>query len=159
MKELLSRVDYTVTYLLHTLLSKLMLISGKVTMIIICGVNSNVMLIPLISASVYYYGASFSAAVAEMLVQSSLEDLYLLPALPVDKWGSGRVKGLMARGGITVDIQWQEGDLRQVHLRSNYNAPVILGRKLHYKGLMVPIKIEQGRVHAFDGELRQLSSL
>lgn len=159
MKELLSRVDYTVTYLLHTLLSKLMLISGKVTMIIICGVNSNVMLIPLISASVYYYGASFSAAVAEMLVQSSLEDLYLLPALPVDKWGSGQVKGLMARGGITVDIQWQEGDLRQVHLRSNYNAPVILGRKLHYKGLMVPIKIEQGRVHAFDGELRQLSSL
>ncbi|MBA0743040.1 hypothetical protein Gogos_005761, partial [Gossypium gossypioides] len=32
---------------------------------------------------------SFSAAVAEMLVQSTMKDLYLLPALPRDKWANG----------------------------------------------------------------------
>ncbi|OMO63313.1 Six-hairpin glycosidase-like protein [Corchorus olitorius] len=58
----------------------------------------------------------FTAAVAEMLVQSTLEDLYLLPALPRDKWANGYVKGLMARGGVTVSICWEEGNLHEVGL-------------------------------------------
>ncbi|KAL0356882.1 UNVERIFIED_CONTAM: Alpha-L-fucosidase 2 [Sesamum calycinum] len=61
----------------------------------------------------------FSAAVAEMLVQSTVKDLYLLPALPRDKWPNGCVKGLKARGGVTVSVCWSEGDLEEVGLWSN----------------------------------------
>ncbi|KQJ96581.1 hypothetical protein BRADI_3g25226v3 [Brachypodium distachyon] len=53
----------------------------------------------------------FPAALSEMLVQSTGSDLYLLPALPRDKWPHGCVKGLKARGGVTVNICWKEGQV------------------------------------------------
>ena len=46
------------------------------------------------------------ALVAEMLLQSSEDEVRLFPALP-DAWPSGRITGLRARGGVAVDLlQW-----------------------------------------------------
>ncbi|MCI22013.1 alpha-L-fucosidase 2-like [Trifolium medium] len=86
-----------------------------------------------------------------MLVQSTTKDLYLLPALPRDKWANGCVKGLKARGGVTVNICWKEGDLHEVGLWSqNQNSRM----RLHYRGSMVMAKLSSGRVYSYNNRLK-----
>lgn len=58
-----------------------------------------------------------AAAVAEMLVQSDEHSIHLLPALP-DAWRSGSVKGLCARGGFILDMDWKDGKVVKVKVFS-----------------------------------------
>ena len=49
------------------------------------------------------------AGIAEMLLQTAEDgSLMILPALP-EKWKSGCVRGLRAKGGRIVDIEWADG--------------------------------------------------
>lgn len=50
------------------------------------------------------------SGVGEMLLQSHLNELHLLPAIPL-KWKQGQVTGLKARGGYTIDIRWDDGKI------------------------------------------------
>lgn len=63
------------------------------------------------------------AGVAEMLLQSHAGELDLLPALPAD-WRSGRVSGLKARGGYTVDLLWGNRTLQRANVRVTEAGPV-----------------------------------
>ena len=48
-----------------------------------------------------------SAAVIEMLIQSTEDKIELLPALP-DSWATGSITGICARGGFEVSLEWKD---------------------------------------------------
>ncbi|GAB3701957.1 glycoside hydrolase family 95 protein [Spirosoma flavus] len=58
-----------------------------------------------------------TAGMAEMLIQSHLNDIHLLAALP-DAWKDGTVTGLKARGGFDVTMQWKNKQLTTATVKS-----------------------------------------
>lgn len=97
------------------------------------------------------FGAT--AGITEMLLQSHAGDVHLLPALPPE-WRNGYIKGVMARGGFEVDINWKEGALREVEILSKLGNPL----QLRYKNKTVTLKTEKGKAYFFNEALQQLNS-
>jgi alpha-L-fucosidase 2 len=104
------------------------------------------------------FGAT--AGIAEMLMQSHRErpgepfTINLLPALP-SKWKSGNVKGLKARNGVEVDIDWTEGRLTTATLRRKTGSGAIRLRTeqsvaVSIGGKVIPFKTESLGVISFN---------
>jgi alpha-L-fucosidase 2 len=92
------------------------------------------------------FGAT--AGVCEMLVQSHLGEVHLLPALP-SAWATGSVKGLRARGGFEIDMEWKDGKLANAVIRSSAGvaSKVRLGDKV------IDLPASEGGTFTLDGEL------
>ena len=71
------------------------------------------------------FGAT--SGIAEMLLQSRDNKVFILPALP-STWKKGSVQGLQAKGRIQVDIQWDKDNV-QVKLLSQINQTVMVAVK------------------------------
>ena len=66
-----------------------------------------------------------TAAVAEMLLQSDEGEIRLLPALP-DAWAAGSVRGLRARGGYELAMDWAGSRLKSVTISSSTGGQTTL---------------------------------
>lgn len=81
-----------------------------------------------------------SAGVLEMLLQSHLGFLHILPALP-EAWSEGELKGVLARGGFELDIIWENGELKKTTIKSKAGKDCIL----LYKGASLKFETKKNR--------------
>lgn len=91
-----------------------------------------------------------TAGMCELLMQSHMGFIHLLPALP-DAWEEGYVKGLCAKGGFEVDIKWERGKLVEAIIKSKSGeyCKLLYGKEtLEFKtkkGASYRITIENGK--------------
>jgi alpha-L-fucosidase 2 len=93
-----------------------------------------------------------ASGVAEMLLQS-FDDIHVLPALP-KAWPKGSVRGLRARGGFEVDLEWKEGTLAAATVRSQLGGK----RNIRYGDKVVALNLKAGEAARLGKNLRELTS-
>lgn len=75
-----------------------------------------------------------TSGIAEMLLQSYDGCLYILPALP-EALPNGSIKGLKARGGFEIDIDWEDSKLSKLVIKSTLggNARIRVAKDIQFK--------------------------
>jgi alpha-L-fucosidase 2 len=83
------------------------------------------------------FGAT--SGIVEMLLQSHTREIEFLPALP-SAWPNGSVRGLRARGGFEVDLDWKNGQLDRATIRS------VAGTfcRIRYRDKVIPLRLRRG---------------
>lgn len=87
-----------------------------------------------------------TAGVAEMLIQSHNDEVHILPALP-DVWIKGEIRGLRARGGITVDIKWEDNKLTAATFVADQDMRV----KVRYRNKTKHLRLKKGKSVVMSG--------
>jgi alpha-L-fucosidase 2 len=84
-----------------------------------------------------------ASGITEMLLQSHDGLVHLLPALPTE-WASGKVTGLKARGGFTIDMQWKDGKITALKINSSLggNCRILVHQPLEPTRFLVKAKGE-----------------
>ena len=83
-----------------------------------------------------------TAGVTEMLLQSHMGFIQLLPALP-DAWRNGSITGICAKGNFEVSISWKEGKLEKATFLSKSGAPC----KVKYGDDELMFKTTKGKIY------------
>jgi len=89
----------------------------------------------------------YAAGICEMLLQSHAGEVHFLPALPA-AWPTGSVRGMRARGGLEVEIEWRDGRATAAVLRANVAGTHVLrapeGQKIVAPGKLT---LKAGQTH------------
>ena len=92
-----------------------------------------------------------AAGIAEMLLQSHLDEIDILPALP-DAVPDGHIKGIRARGGFELEYSWSGGKLLSLTVISHAGYPL----SVRYKDKSFSSPTKKGEVLHFDQNLRKI---
>jgi len=89
----------------------------------------------------------YASGVCEMLLQSHMGCIHFLPALP-DAWATGSARGLCARGGVEVDLEWKQGRATAAVLRAKVDGTHLLrppsGQQIDGK---TTVELKAGQTH------------
>lgn len=89
-----------------------------------------------------------TACIAEMLLQSHRSEIELLPVVP-KSWPCGYVKGLCARGGYVVDMEWKNGLLVSAvfYVKKDNHC------RIRHKNMVQELDARAGEAYCFDNKL------
>lgn len=91
-----------------------------------------------------------TAGIIEILVQSHLDRIDLLPAL-ADVFPEGSIKGVCVRGGFELSFSWKKGKLNYVEVLSKAGKSC----KLKYRDKIIEFETKPGGKYKFDGMLNK----
>ena len=83
-----------------------------------------------------------TAGITEMLLQSHMGFIQLLPALP-DAWKDGSISGICAKGNFEVDLSWKNGQLAEATIFSKAGEPCTV----RYGDKTLSFKTSKGKVY------------
>ncbi|WP_306540327.1 glycoside hydrolase family 95 protein [Dysgonomonas sp.] len=108
------------------------------------------------------FGAT--AGISEMLLQSNLGFIHILPALP-SAWTKGSIKGLKAEGNFTVDIHWEDSKpiVCTIHSGSGNKCSLYSDLKINkvvdQKGRSIKLKKDKVGFFSFETKEREIYSV
>ncbi len=91
-----------------------------------------------------------ASGIAEMLLQSHLNEIDILPALP-DGIPDGHIKGIRARDGFELEFSWAGGKLTSLKVLSKAGYPLLI----RYKDKIFSCPTKKGQTLEFNGDLEK----
>jgi alpha-L-fucosidase 2 len=92
-----------------------------------------------------------SAGIVEMLMQSHLDAIDILPALP-SSVPEGNIRGLRARGGFELDFEWKGGQLIHLKVISKSGYPL----SIRYGDKTISLPTKKGQILQFNHDLKKI---
>lgn len=95
-----------------------------------------------------------AAGIGEMLLQSHTSFIDILPALP-DALPGGRISGIHARGGLVLDIKWENKQLTALSIKAIANGKA----SLRYNGTVLPFTFKKGKTYKIAPDFKSVETL